>query len=101
MQETMANVGMSPYNVGTKVITSDGKIIFFELDKSSLFLSTNSVAQTLASFPDTKLCLYMSHIDNKLKPLILQLITKKLYRFTKYKSEYKSERESEREEYIH
>jgi leucyl aminopeptidase len=87
LKEAMSNVNLSEYNVGTKIALDMGKIVFLEIDKSKLYLSVLKIAQTIASYNDKTICVYFSSIDNKYKIMLIQMIAKQCYRFTKYKTE--------------
>lgn len=87
LKKDMEKNTISISNVNTKIITSNGKIIFFELNKNALFYSTKKMAIKLASFNDKTICICLSNIDNQYKLLILQLVIKQIYSFNKYKSD--------------
>jgi leucyl aminopeptidase len=73
-----------------KLPNVSNKLLSFKLDEKAMFYSTNKAAKQIANLNTNKMCISLSNIDNKHKLLILQLITKHLYTFTKYKTDKKS-----------
>jgi leucyl aminopeptidase len=86
IKETMSNVNLSHYNVGNKISIDNYKLIFFELNENKLFLTALQMAESISKYDEKNICIYTTNIDNKYKLLILQLIVKLSYRFTKYKT---------------
>jgi leucyl aminopeptidase len=86
IKDAMSNVNLSNYNVGNKISVDNYKLIFFELDESKLFLTALKMAESIAKYTEKNICIYTSSINNKYKLLILQLIAKLSYQFTKYKT---------------
>jgi leucyl aminopeptidase len=86
IQDVMSNVNLNDYNVGTKIALDTGKLVFLDLDKTKLFLSVKNLAEKISGYNEPHICLYMASIENKYKLIIIQLIAKFCYRFTKYKT---------------
>lgn len=89
LKKAMEQANLSESNIGTKIATTNGKVIFFELDIKSLFYSTKKMAYKLVYYNEKTIHINLSNIDNKYKLLILQLLVKHLYSFNKYKSNKK------------
>jgi len=61
----------------------------FKLDKTKVFYTTKKMTKNLSN--DKNLQINIKNIENKYKLLIIQLIAKNLYTFTKYKTEKSKE----------
>jgi leucyl aminopeptidase len=82
MMETKYNQN----NVGDKLITENGRFVFFGINEKYAFMSAKRIARQISvKFSKEEiLCIYLPNIANKDKLLILQLVAKYLYKFDKY-----------------
>lgn len=85
-EDLLKKYKLSSDDIGNKIKTDQGQVVFFQLDEKAMFYSTNKMAKKLANFNNRNICICLSNIDNKYKLLILQLIVKHLYSFNKYKT---------------
>ena len=80
------NIKVKP---GEIYVTQQGKVVFYGIDRDKLFFSVKSIAKSIAKngVCKHKACFILNDItDLNHKLMLLQIISKNIYRFQKYKT---------------
>lgn len=73
------------FQIGEKILTPEGIVMFFELKKDALFFTAKEVATKISGKNTKNICIILTDIEDAYdKLLILQLIAKYIYKFKKY-----------------
>ncbi len=72
-------------NAGVKVIENGNRFFVFLLDTRYILSSTKELAEKLSQISDD-IIIDLTYVSNRDKLLVAQVICKKLYKFTKYKT---------------